>query len=146
MGFVHENELALTLISEDRDDDYWQLELRASNGRVTVKQELYAYREHFEPFADALQRFGTRPSDTAILEIGKDSDNWAYFIRLRVFFYSLSGNAAIQVIAKNRSAEPYGQSAEFFLRTEVATLNRLGKELVRWLNEPWSSFSWQERG
>jgi hypothetical protein len=142
---VQINDLQFVLIAQDPDDDSWQLDLRASNGRVSVAEEFYAGREHFEPFAASLQRFGTRSTDEAIFQIGKDTPEWAHYIRLRAFIYSGAGAAALEVTAKSGSTAPYNRACEFFIRTEVAAINRLGTELERWVADPWSVFSWQER-
>jgi hypothetical protein len=144
VGSVNPSKVEFVLIAQDPDDNSWQVELRASNGRLAVEQEFYATREHFEPLVSGLRRFGETTSDEALLEFGEDSENWAYFIQLRAFIYFPTGNAALEIVAVNRSGDPYGQRANFFILTEVAALNRLGDELGRWLESPWNSFCWPE--
>jgi hypothetical protein len=139
---MHEG-IELVRIAVDDEDDSWQVELGATNGRYSVRQQFYARSTDFETFTEALVRFGDTPQDTAQITFGEDKDDWSHFVSIRAYVWKPTGAAAIHVIAKNRSVPPHEESGSFFIECEAAAVNRFGEELRRWLDHPEVPLEWR---
>jgi hypothetical protein len=61
-------------------------------------------------------------------------------IFLRAFIYDGVGHCALEVRINNPALPPYSASAHFYILCEVATLNRLGKLLEKWVRSSESEF------
>lgn len=125
--------IAMTRLWTD-DDGMLQLELCASNTRVTCFQDFYVYPESMEKFAYNLQQFPLNRDDSVTFEYGAAPDFYAH-LKLRAFIVNSTGDAALEIVFDNRRELPFRASGHFFLSCEVAGINRLGKELHSWLRD-----------
>jgi len=128
------------------DDPAWHVQLHAFNGGIATTIDFYTQREDLESFASALGSFSGCIHDDVSFEIGSDRGRWAYHIHLRAYAFDSVGHSALEVLTDNRTQPPGYARVHFSIRCEVASLNRLGKELGEWLKhseeEP---FLWDTR-
>ena len=142
MASAREKNIEIKRLSIDADDGLWFCRLVASNGHYSMTQEFYAVPDFFRDFARNLRRFGKTLRDEAILEAGKEDET--QFFRVRAFFYSGVGRAAVEVRSSDGSAAPYRTRAEFSIECETADVNRLGEQLEEWSESQLGpSFVWE---
>lgn len=74
-------------------------------------------------------------NQTVTYELGDErvegEAKWAYYLLLKVSFEP-SGPSTIKIIVDNHESPPDYLRAEFYLKAESASLNRLGQELQDW--------------
>jgi hypothetical protein len=115
------------------EPEMWHVELAASDGDFSVRQEFYANVADIVAFGTALQAFPRGVDDEAILEAGRKDPAWAHWVALRAYLYDRTGHAGVTVDVGNNAKEPYRREARFTIRCEVASLNRLGQAVVAWM-------------
>jgi hypothetical protein len=67
-----------------------------------------------------------------VFENGAPEGKYYCYILLKAFVYDGVGHSALEVKISNQSSSPYRALAHFYLLSEAATLNRLGKSLELW--------------
>jgi len=58
--------------------------------------------------------------------------SYHYPLKIRVFCYNPNGNAALEIVISNNNSIPDVYKANFYIRTDAASLNRLGQKLANW--------------
>ena len=127
--------IELTELSYDSSDGLSFLDIRASNGRFCAAAEFYSSLEEIRMFSSQLRAFGSSVTDAATLSVDD--------FRVRAFIYSAVGRAALEIVSSDTSSAPYGASARFFIRTEVAGINRLGDDLAKWIESKDRVLKWE---
>lgn len=125
------------------DDDellYYQLSL--SNGWQSTTLEFYAYEDAFTEFGGELLDFPKSIDSRIALQVGKDEQEWAYYLLLEVFCYEPNGASAISVKVKHFGQPPFSHSCEFYMTSIPAALNRLGQGLKTWNPKDNKEYSW----
>lgn len=109
------------------------LRLDASNGEQATTFEYYANATDLTKLGDALSNFSGNDRQEHLYEIGSESpeDRWAYYLRLRTFLITSRGESGIEIRVNNNEKPPDRSVAEFTIRTEIASINRLGDLLTK---------------
>ena len=113
-------------------DEMLQLEVTASNGEQISNQDFYVYPDDLTNFGSQLQNFPKSQADVVSLEYGEDPNFYCYFL-LRAIILDSVGHAAIEIKIDNRLEPPAKASSNFFMPSEVATVNEFGKKLCGWV-------------
>ncbi|HEY1082635.1 MAG TPA: hypothetical protein VGE29_10255 [Prosthecobacter sp.] len=106
--------------------------LEAANGRQHASIEYYANAQDLTELGSALTEFPFAHAPEHIYEVGSEDPaaRWAYYIQLRFFLLSATGNCGIEVrFNNNRPEAPSREAAHFTLAAEAAGINRLGQLL-----------------
>jgi hypothetical protein len=80
-------------------------------------------------------------SKSARFEWGKDNEEWAYYLSIIVEVFDPSGKIVIKTLVDNKGDDTFRYRCEIPITTEVATINELGRLLLKWTpveNETWS--------
>ena len=117
------------------EDDAWHMTMSAADAEYRVEQEFYTYPSDLIELANCLQSFPKHGSDEVRFEVGSRDPSWAHWVFLRAFIVDTTGHAALVVVGNNGD-DFRMRSARFTIRCDVGSLNRLGAELRRWINEP----------
>jgi hypothetical protein len=123
-----------------------QLVWSASNGNVSACFDYYDNAESLIEIAEHLEQFPRHKDDVFLFEIGseKAEDRFAYYFRFRLFTTDLVGNSAIQIRFSNNNELPYREIVEFCIRTEPASLNRLGNLFREFAKLQHDYLAWSE--
>ncbi len=116
------------------------LGIRFDNKTCSSYIEIYVETNVFTNFAKELIDFPFGQSNTVRFQYGEDDDKWAYYLLITVGVFDQSGNILIKTLVDNKGDATYHYRCEFPIITDVATVNELGKQLVKWMpieNETW---------
>ena len=138
------NEPEITLRRLGYDDECWRAEVCASNGLFVATFAFYTHPTELEPFAQSLITFPRDIHDEARFEQGQPKEP-TYYLLIRAFLYDGSGHSAIEFSARGHSSERFSPSSRFFILAEASALNRLGQQLLRWLEHADEPLSWKPR-
>src|SRR5262245_32597826 len=111
----------------------FHVEVSASDAGYAASQDFYIAAGEIVSLAKRLQAFPRDLTDEITLTIGERDTKWAHAVNLRFWICDASGHGAITFDVSNNGAEPYARNALFTVRCEVASLNRLGKDLAEWV-------------
>ena len=124
------------------DAPEWHIQIGASNGYFSGFQDFYTYSQDLEVLGTKLCQFPQNLQDEVVLEVGERSAKCSCFVLVRAFLYDSVGHAAIEfAVDNNRKLLNHAQT-NFFIRTEVAAINKLGQQLLSWLVSNDSQFLW----
>ncbi len=123
-------------------DEMLQLEVKASNDDQVSSQDFYVYPDDLANFGSQLQNFPKSQADVVSLEYGEDPKFYCYF-RLRAIIIDSVGHAAIEIKIDNRLEPPSKASSNFFMPSEVATINEFGNKLCGWVGEMNADFRFE---
>lgn len=125
--------LALRRLWKD-DDGMLQLHLHAANGARSIAQDFYSYLEELAEFGTKLQAFPISAKDMVVFEYGSTDPTLKFYcwVRIKAHVYDGTGHAALEFAVHNNQEPPDHASAQFSVKLEAATLNRLGQELAAW--------------
>jgi hypothetical protein len=118
------------------DDEAWHVTIHAADAEYCVEQEFYAYPSELLELANSLRAFPAHRADEVVFEAGSKEPTGAHWVALRVLSVDVAGHAAITVDVGNNGDVFRARSARFTIRCDVASINRLGEGLCRWLREP----------
>jgi hypothetical protein len=118
------------------DDGMLQLGIAASSSTHTAYHETYVYPKGLSEFATSLLSFPANLKAEAILECGSKDPQWHDYLRLRVFVLKPTGHSAMEVDSDVRGAPPVCATTHFYATGEPADFNRLGAEILKWLDDP----------
>lgn len=114
------------------DDDLFELEIRASNGRFTGRARCYTTREKIAKLAICIERFPKSASD-AFLFSTSSGDKFAYF---GLDFRCVDGRGSVVVrvkvadIVHFSNARGTNDVVEFDLGVEPASIDNFANELA----------------
>ena len=114
------------------ENGFLQIEVSASNGVFMSTIDTYLNFEELEEFGRKLRDFGQSIKDEVILEVGADNDDAYHYLFLRVYIYDNVGHEALQVKMRRNGEPVVRATADFSMPTEIASLNRLGKNISEW--------------
>lgn len=117
------------------EEGVWHLEIAAADGRFGACQDFYASESQILEFARELQAFPRHREHAVVLEVGQRDPKWAHWVYLRGFLVDPLGRAALVVEVSTNREDPHRREAHFSILCEVASLNRLGQLLARWIVE-----------
>jgi hypothetical protein len=103
----------------------------AGNRSTQAQFEIYANASDLNDAAVSLTGFPKTANDTFIWELGSENrqDRFAFYFRLRVFQFSLTGRCAIEIRFNNNQESPNQQIVEFAIEAYPSDLDRLGTML-----------------
>ncbi|PCJ52708.1 MAG: hypothetical protein COA79_23320 [Planctomycetota bacterium] len=103
--------------------------IEASNGNQKLKLEYYSNATDLVDIAKSLITFPRSESDDYLYELGSENikDNFAHYLRFRVFTINPLGHCAIQLRINNNNESPFGECCDFCIEAEPAQVNRLGE-------------------
>ena len=85
-------------------------------------------------WADRLSRFPSRANDEVRFVVGnRESTHWVW---MRAWLVDRAAHAAIAIDLGHPGDDLYRRSASFAIRCDVASLNRLGEAVRRWVDNP----------
>jgi hypothetical protein len=127
------------------DDMDWHVDLRATNGDFTARQDFYLNPQTLAEFAVGLGSFPKALGDEVRFEIGAPTGNWVCHVLMRAYLYDAAGHSALEFVINNRGAPPVRRQSSFHIVCEAAAINRLGAELQSWLTKTTTPFIWEVR-
>ena len=140
---IHDRYLRITRL--DFDDEYaWHTELTASNGSSVASQDVYLAPNHLREFASQLRDF---PTSIATFELEKLATGSPWFVRLAAIQVDALGHSALSVLMSNNGVRPHikVQSEFSIYPVDPAQINRLGAELLSWVDNSFEPFIWAPR-
>jgi hypothetical protein len=120
------------------DDSMLQLELAASNGRLTTIQDFYIYPDDLISFAQKLENFFPKQGKgEVVLEYGSEIENFYAYVLFKVTYRNLAElNIEIRTNNNYESKDPSENAkmaiAHFSCGIANQELNNLGKKLSNW--------------
>jgi hypothetical protein len=125
-------EFRMEILNED--DGIYYLDVSGSNGLFSSSIQDYFSLEDFVSFGERLQTFPQNTDDKVVFEHGKNSDKykWRTYLSLTTYIYDHRGYALLEIIARNNGAPQVAASAQYSIRSEIASLNNFGRELIDW--------------
>lgn len=105
--------------------------ISASNGRLESSLEYYCNAEDLGDLGKKLSGFSGKRSEEVVYDLGSErpEDNFAFFFSMRAKALDSLGHCALRVRMSNNRADPETEVSEFFIKADVADLNRLGQLL-----------------
>ena len=123
-------EIRIEMLNED--EEIYFLSISGSNGLFSSSIEDYFSLADFVAFGEQLQAFPQNPTDRVIFEHGKDSGRWHTYLSWTAYLYDQRGFALLEIIAKNNGAPQISASTQYAIKTEIASLNSFGQDLISW--------------
>jgi len=141
------NESSIALSRLYYDEDCWEIEIRASNGRFTAAtfDPIYTQPEELARFAEQLVAFPKTIKDEARFEQGDPASESAHIL-VRAFLFDGSGHSAIEFAARDHPNARFASSSRFYLFAEAAAINRFGQRILTWLHNPHEPLHWIAQG
>ena len=125
--------IELTQLTAD-DEGWWHLTLAVADDRYLVQQEFYVYPRYLLEWAEKLARFPSRANDDVQFTIGdRESAHW---VSMRAWLVDRAAHAAMAIDLGTPGDELYRRSASFAIPCDVASLNRVGEAVRRWVDDP----------
>jgi hypothetical protein len=115
------------------------------HGSAATVIDFYTQPDDLKPFAAALGAFPLHLNDEACFEVGSDLGRWAYHVYLRAYVFDPVGHSALEILTDNHTKPPDHQRVHLSIRSEAASLNRLGQLLEKWLESPSEPLQWNTR-
>jgi hypothetical protein len=128
-----------TLRYDDEHDIH--LGIRFDSKTCSSYIEIYGQTGIFTDFAKELVDFPFGQVKTIGFQYGEDDDKWAYYLLITVDVFDPSGKIVVKTIVDNKGDATNHYRCEFPIITDVATVNELGRQLLKWTpveNETWS--------
>ncbi len=122
------------------DNDDIHLAIRFDNKTCSSYIEIYTEPGVFTDFANELIDFPFGQSNTIRFQYGEDDDKWAYYVLISVDVFDPSGKIVIKTLVDNKGDATFHYRCEFPIITDVATVDELGRQLLKWIpieNETW---------
>jgi hypothetical protein len=142
--------IKVKVLTEPDDDGLFQFEIGLSNGQSSTSLAFWGYGDNFKEFGERLIEFPQGIHDKVIYELGGEKGSgerkWAYYLSLSAFCFEPTGKSAIKVIVDNHSNAPDYQRCEFYIKSEPASLNKLGQGLSNWNPVNVKEFEWISNG
>jgi len=133
----------LSIRAFDYEEPPLHVEVFASNGSHSARQDFYCGLEDLENFGRALTSFPSTLEAEARLEVGDRNARSAHFVLLRAYVYDIRGHTALEVELIRNFTNPNGAAAHFHIPCEAASLNRLGQDLLAWCRDRTGTLEWQ---
>lgn len=124
------------------EDEMLQVEVAASNNRLSAEQDFYVYPAELMRFSEQLQSFPSSLNDVVELRYGEDPKFYCFFL-LRALVLDSVGHCAIELKFDNRSDPPLKAAASFFMAAEAASINSFGAGLQAWCNDMSEEFVYE---
>lgn len=124
------------------DETDWHVQISASNDGFCGTQDFYIEPETLGKLGADFCEFPTSIKDEVCFQLGDRAGNWAYFVLVRAFLVDSVGHSAIEFSVGNHSTPPYNAQATFSIYAEVASINRLGQQLQKWVIAPDEPLIW----
>src|SRR5262245_22128962 len=125
--------IELTQVATD-EEGWWHLALAVADATYAVQQEFYVYPSDLLEWAGKLSRVPSRANDEVRLDIGdRGSVHW---VGLRAWLVDLAAHAAIAIDVGASGDDLHRRSASLAIQCDVASLNRLGEAVRRWVDNP----------
>jgi hypothetical protein len=125
--------ISLTQLAAD-DEGWWHVTLAVADEAYAVQQEFYVYPGDLLEWGGRLSRFPTRANDEVRFDVGDRTT--AYWVWVRAWLVDPAGHAAIAIDLGTPGDDLYRRSAGLAIRCDVASLNRLGETIRRWVDNP----------
>ena len=126
--------IRLIVVSEPDDDQLFRFEINISNGQTVAALEFCGYADNFAQWASGLTDFPKAVRDKVTYELGevdKGELKCGYYLLLEAFCYDATGQSAIRVKVDKKFEIPAYESHEFFIKSEPASINKLGQGLIK---------------
>jgi len=128
---MEETFIQFELLSED-DDGSVQIGITSSNSIYSSNEDCYLWPMELQNFGRELKSFPKSRDQEVIFQNGVESKDHYSFILLRAFVYSSNGRSALEVKMNSNKTNELKRIANYCIQCEIASLNRLGQELVNW--------------
>jgi len=131
---MYKSQLILESRSVDYDDDT-SFRISASNGNCAASLDFYGTAEEFADFGTELIDFPKNINQEVHYPPRESYDEnqlYAYFLTIKAFCYDPNGHAALKIAIDTHGSLMDDYHATFFIKTDVATLNRFGQKLKNW--------------
>lgn len=113
-----------------------RLNIRVNSVDCSCNLIIYAEPHVFKKFGEELVDFPFMDKKNVIFEYGKDDSKWAYYCKLDISVYNASGKILMNVIMDNKNYQNNHYRCKFPVFTDIQTINKLGKELLKWIPFP----------
>jgi hypothetical protein len=137
-------EIKLTVVYIEVDD-ISQFRLEATNGTTSGALEFWAYLDYFRDFGKRLISFPQTINDVVADELGENGEQSAYYMLLKVFCYEANGASAVYIKMDDHQLAPDTNKAEFFIKTDPASINKFGELLLHWDPTKVEQIVWSDR-
>jgi hypothetical protein len=78
-------------------------------------------------------------------EYGNKRDEFAYYLCMQAKLINDSGHSAIHISMECYASVSESASVQFYILSEAASINDLGKTLISWVSNPEEALIWQPR-
>ncbi len=122
----------ITIKAIEVDDYDVRYSVAFTNGITSTGIQFYGDDETFSDLAKDLISFPKSISDVISFQIGEDTEDFAYYLLLKVYCFQANGVSAIEIIMDDHGITPYRNKTHFFITATPASLNQLGNDLANW--------------
>ncbi len=137
------SEIKIRVLNIDQGDDTIHFQGFFSNELCSTTLEFYGYSDEFQNFASNLTEFPKSTKDKAIYVLGEKGDKWAYYLLIEAYCIESNGRSALRIEATYNGTGPAHHDSKFEIKSEPASLNRLGNRLKNWNPMEEKLFEWE---
>lgn len=137
------SEIKIRVLDIDQGDDTIHFQVYFSNELCSTTLEFYGYSDEFQDFACNLTDFPKSTKDKATYELGEKGNKWAYYLLVEAYCIEPNGLSALRIEATRNGSGPAYHDSKFEIKSEPASLNRLGNRLKTWNPLEEKVFEWE---
>lgn len=117
------------------DETMIELEFSAKSANIYSQLNFYVTESELLELKEKLLKFPISKDESIEWIIGsKEGNTYAYF-KLKVFIINKRGHVAVEIEMNNKLKHPYTLYSHFYIPTEIASINELGKNISHLLTE-----------
>ena len=138
------NYIEFKLLPYDEDDVLYLI-VSASAVGFSGFVEVYTHHKTLAEFGNKLINFPEDINHKVDFEYGDTTGKWAYYLFLQAQVIDHVGHSAIRVRMQSFVGMPCNSLAEFYVPSEVASINELGRAIKEWVKNPYEPLLWQPK-
>lgn len=121
------------------DENNIEVEFSASSVNIFSQINFFTDKNKLLELREKLIKFPWVENKTIEWIEGSTEENGYAYFYFRVFIIDRAGHVAIEIKMDNKCKEPYTLQSHFYIQTEIASINELGKNIDKLLLEDGSS-------
>lgn len=121
------------------DETMIELEFSANSANIYSQLNFYVTENELLELKEKLTRFPNGKNNSIEWIVGSNEENTDVYFSFRVFIINKQGHVTIEIKMDNKLKEPYTLYAHFYIPTEIASINELGKNIDNLLTDDCAS-------
>lgn len=111
------------------DETMIELEFSANSIDIHSQLNFYVTEDELLELREKLLSFPINKDDSVEWIVGSNEENVYAYFKFRAFIINRQGHVAIEIEMNNKLKQPYLLYSHFYIPTEIASINELGRNI-----------------